>query len=109
VLEAELEGHQDWVRDVAWSPVQAHDSYTIASCGLDGRVVIWRTDNLEGKQWRENVIRQGDEPVYNVSWSPNGAVLAVASADNKVSLYQERIQDEWVQISDPSTTNISAD
>jgi WD40 repeat protein len=39
---------------------------------------------LDGKQWRENVIRQGDEPVYNVSWSPNGAVLAVASADNKV-------------------------
>jgi protein transport protein SEC13 len=106
-LVDELEGHQDWVRDVAFSPVQVHDSYTLASCGLDGRVVIWRTDD-DGK-WRPNVIREGDEPVYNVSWSPNGAVLAVASADNKVSLYQERIQDEWVQISDPSAESIAAE
>lgn len=109
VLEAELEGHQDWVRDVAWSPVQSNGCYTIASCGLDGRVVIWRTDNLDEKTWRENLIRQSDEPVYNVSWSPNGAVLAVASADNKISLYQERIQDNWVEITDPSTDSISAE
>jgi WD40 repeat protein len=68
--------------------------------------VIWRTDDLDGGQWRENVIRQGDEHIYNVSWSPNGAVLAVASADNKVALYQERIQDDWVEISDPQCATI---
>jgi WD40 repeat protein len=51
----------------------------------DGRVVIWRTDDSDGK-WRPNIIREGDVPIYNVSWSPNGAVLAVASADNKVNL-----------------------
>jgi len=100
ILEGELEGHTDWVRDVAWSPVEAHGNFTIASCGLDGLVIIWRTNNLSTKNWQAHVIRQADEPVYNVMWSPNGTVLAVATATGKATLYQERIQNEWVQISD---------
>uniref|UniRef100_A0A183EL08 Protein SEC13 homolog n=1 Tax=Gongylonema pulchrum TaxID=637853 RepID=A0A183EL08_9BILA len=32
-LECALEGHTDWVRDVAWAPVAALNAGTIASCG----------------------------------------------------------------------------
>ena len=76
MLETELEGHRDSVRDVAWSPVQAHGYYTIASCVSDSSVVIWKTEDLESKQWSSNVINQRDGTVHSVSWQ-NGVVLAV--------------------------------
>lgn len=34
VLEADLEGHEDWVRDVAWAPAENLQVSTIASCGV---------------------------------------------------------------------------
>lgn len=33
-LEVELEGHTDWVRDVAWAQSESQSVSTIASCGL---------------------------------------------------------------------------
>jgi WD40 repeat protein len=35
----------DWVRDVAWCPNLGLTSTTIASCGQDGRVILWTKDN----------------------------------------------------------------
>lgn len=34
VTEAVLEGHEDWVRDVAWAPSENQNLSTIASCGM---------------------------------------------------------------------------
>lgn len=34
VLDHELKGHSDWVRDVAWAPSESLQHSTIASCGM---------------------------------------------------------------------------
>jgi len=100
-FEMELEGHDNWVRDVAWAQAESKQMSTIASCGLDGRVVIWRCTNLSEKKWTNRLLRKFDEVLWHVSWSLCGTVLAVAGADNKVNLFQERLPNQWMRISEP--------
>ena len=40
-LEALLVGHEDWVRCVAWAPNLGLPMNTLASCGQDGKVLVW--------------------------------------------------------------------
>uniref|UniRef100_A0A0R3R780 Protein SEC13 homolog n=1 Tax=Brugia timori TaxID=42155 RepID=A0A0R3R780_9BILA len=82
-LEIALEGHTDWVRDVAWAPVAAHNVNTIASCGQDRKVIIWRCSSVDQR------------------WSLCATVLAVSGGDNVISLWKENIQNEWICISEP--------
>lgn len=90
--EATLTGHQDWVRDVAWSPSVLQRSY-IASASQDKTVRIWTSDGGSGG-WTSKTI-QFDTVVWRVSWSLSGNVLAVSSGDNKVSLLKENLKGEW--------------
>jgi len=39
--EMKLEGHTDWVRDVAWAPCVGKNRSMIASCSQDRRVILW--------------------------------------------------------------------
>lgn len=50
--EAKLEGHTDWVRDVAWSPSNTIRPY-IATASQDRTVLIW-TQDKDGK-WQNNL------------------------------------------------------
>lgn len=36
--------------------------------------------------------------VWSVSWSLSGTILAVASGDNKVTLWQENLKGEWEKV-----------
>jgi protein transport protein SEC13 len=89
--EANLVGHADWVRDVAWSPSVLQKSY-IASASQDKTVKIWTSDASGG--WSHKTINF-DTVVWRVSWSLSGNVLAVSSGDNKVSLLKENLRGEW--------------
>nr|CCC94424.1 putative protein transport protein Sec13 [Trypanosoma congolense IL3000] len=107
-----LEGHTDWVRDVAFEPLCAATRYAvIASCGQDKSVIIHRklwdhiTAGVEdrgrrggsnGKDvagevsggWERSVVLF-DEPVWRLSWSPAGAMLVVTTGDSEVFILQE--------------------
>ncbi|MFH4973588.1 hypothetical protein AB6A40_000297 [Gnathostoma spinigerum] len=100
VLEHSLEGHTDWVRDVAWSPAVAKGFNTIASCGQDRKVLIWRCSNLDDAHWTARELGRFDDVLWHVSWSLCATILAVSGADNKISLWKENVQDEWVRISE---------
>ena len=98
--------HVDWVRDVAWCPSTLPVN-TIASAGEDKQVYIY-TQDPESKQWSAP-LRLGsgfDAPVWRVSWSVAGGVLAVSSGDHAVSLWKEELKPDadggtqWVRISD---------
>lgn len=91
--------HTDWVRDVAWAPNTAMPYNTVASCSEDGQVVIWKQHNPT-EQWQPQVMHQFDAPVWRVSWSVTGNVLAVSTGDHKVSLWKQSYDETWVQISD---------
>jgi protein transport protein SEC13 len=88
-----LAGHTDWVRDVAWSPTLLQKSY-IASASQDKTVRIWTSDSTNPGQWVCKVLKF-EAPVWRVSWSLSGNVLAVSGGDNKVSLWKENLRGEW--------------
>ena len=96
--------HTDWVRDVAWAPSPLPVN-TIASAGEDKKVYIF-TQDPQTKQWSAPPKCLGDgfdAPVWRVSWSVAGNVLAVSSGDHAVSLWKEELKPggaQWVKISD---------
>ncbi|XP_021741791.1 protein transport protein SEC13 homolog B-like [Chenopodium quinoa] len=93
-----LQMHSDWVRDVAWAPNLGLPKSTIASASQDGTVVIW-TVGKEGEQWEGRVLKDFKTPVWRVSWSLTGNLLAVADGDNNVTLWKEAVDGEWQQVS----------
>jgi len=98
VEENKLEAHSDWVRDIAWAPSIGLPRSIIASCSQDRRVIIWSSDN--GQNFTPNVLHTFDDVVWHVSWSITGNILAVSGGDNKVTLWKETLEGEWVCISD---------
>ena len=93
-LETSLEGHTDWVRDVAWAPSILPKTY-IASASQDKTVIIWTSD--AGGPYSKKVLNM-DTVVWRVSWSLSGNVLAVSGADNKVTLWKENLQGAWEKV-----------
>ncbi|KAL6552995.1 Protein transport protein S13 A [Orobanche gracilis] len=92
-----LHMHSDWVRDVSWAPNLGLPKTTIASASQDGTVVIW-TVAKEGDQWEGRVLKDFKNPVWRVSWSLTGNLLAVASGDNNVTLWKEAVDGEWQEV-----------
>lgn len=99
MLDETLQQHTDWVRDVAWAPCDRFGYTAIASCGVDRRLVVWKCQDLQKKNWEAHVLYTFDDIIWHVSWSLCGSTLAVAGAENKVSLWQERVQNKWMEIS----------
>ncbi|KAA3472521.1 protein transport protein SEC13-like protein B [Gossypium australe] len=91
-----LQMHTDWVRDVAWAPNLGLPKSTIASASQDGKVIIW-TVAKEGDQWEGKVLHDFGTPVWRVSWSLTGNILAVADGNNNVTLWKEAVDGEWQQ------------
>ncbi|KAK0781246.1 GTPase-activating protein S13 [Friedmanniomyces endolithicus] len=91
---ATLQGHGDWVRDVAWSPTPLSKQY-IASASQDHTVRIWTLpageDVGNAGAWKSEEL-QFEVVVWRVSWSMAGNVLAVAGGDNMVSLWKEKLR-----------------
>ena len=102
VEESRLEGHSDWVRDVAWAPSIGSrcGRAIIASCSQDRRVLIWTKEGEASQQWTPKELHSFEDVVWHVSWSVSGNMLAVSGGDNKVSLWKETIDGKWVRISD---------
>lgn len=99
IEEQKLEAHSDWVRNVAWAPSIGLQKSTIASCSQDRRVIIW-TNNGTNSNWTYIVLHTFDDVVWQVSWSITGNILAVSAGDNKISLWKESLDGQWVCISD---------
>jgi len=93
-----LEGHKDWVRDVAWAPNVGLAQETIASCGQDGVVNLWtRAAGVDTPNWTRTPLAREPfrAPVWRVSWSVTGTVLAVSLGDNQVTLFREGLDHSW--------------
>lgn len=90
-----LEGHSDWIRDVAWAPNIGLPYDTIASCSQDRTVFIWQRANAKFE--KQSTLKM-PAVVWRVSWSVTGNILAVSTADNQVTLFRD-IDGKWVKIS----------
>jgi protein transport protein SEC13 len=100
VEESLLRGHSDWVRDVAWAPNLGMPRNTIASAGQDGKVLVWTQSEPAGAWTSTQVVDLRGTPVWRVSWSAFGNVLAVADGSNNVTLWKEATDGKWVQLAE---------
>lgn len=94
---SETQPHSDWVRDVAWAPSTGMPCNTIASCSEDRTVYIWTQTEHNGP-WTRELLHTFDAPVWRVSWSITGNVLAVSSGDHKVTLWKESLNKKWMYV-----------
>lgn len=97
-VEHTLQGHTDWVRDVAFAPSVGLAVNILASCSEDGKVLIWKQTEAGGK-WESIALPDFKNPVWRVSWSVTGNILAVSSGDATVTLWKESLNRDWVQVS----------
>lgn len=100
IEEDTLDGHSDWVRDVAFAPNCGLDTSILASCSLDCRVIIWKRNEKENGPWTSQVLNKFNSAIWHLSWSIAGNILAISGADNQVSLWKETPDGSWVCISD---------
>lgn len=90
--------HSDWVRDVAWAPVLLPKHNMVASCSEDRTVLIWKQTEENG-EWKATLLNTFDSPVWRVSWSVTGHLLAVSSGDADVTLWKAGLDEKWTQVS----------
>ncbi|KAG6575515.1 Protein transport protein SEC13-like B, partial [Cucurbita argyrosperma subsp. sororia] len=102
-----LQMHTDWVRDVAWAPNLGLPKSTIASASQDGQVIIW-TVAREGDQWEGKILNDFKSPVWRVSWSMTGNILAVADGNNNVTLWKEDVDGDWQQVDSTWSHQVSS-
>mmetsp|Transcript_32317 Transcript_32317/g.74440 ORF Transcript_32317/g.74440 Transcript_32317/m.74440 type:complete len:344 (-) Transcript_32317:182-1213(-) len=86
--------HTDWVRDVAWAPIQN----VIASCSEDRTVLIW-TRGEKDRSFIPTLLHTFEAPVWRLSWSITGNILAVSSGDSSVTLWKQDMAGTWEQVS----------
>ena len=120
VEEETLEGHTDWVRDVAWAPnIGLPRSYIATASQVcliplgyqlmfssktqDKTVIIWTKDTLTAP-WIKTTLDPSSalttaapastgkfpDVVWRVSWSLAGNILAVSCGNGKVTLWKAR-------------------
>ncbi|THU94495.1 WD40 repeat-like protein [Dendrothele bispora CBS 962.96] len=123
VEEETLEGHTDWVRDVAWAPNIGLPRSYIATASQDKTVLIWTKENATAP-WTKAALDPSSalaspvagatmatavanapagkfpDVVWRVSWSLAGNLLAVSCGDGKVTLWKENLKGTWECVSD---------
>ncbi|EKM51423.1 uncharacterized protein PHACADRAFT_263541 [Phanerochaete carnosa HHB-10118-sp] len=115
VEEDVLEGHTDWVRDVAWAPNIGLPRSYIATASQDKTVLIWTKDTPTAS-WTKTALDPSasstaappagavpgrfPDVVWRVSWSLAGNILAVSCGDGKVTLWKENLKGVWECVSD---------
>ncbi len=105
ILDQTLNGHNDWIRDVAWSPNTIHSKTNIASCSQSGKVIIWSCDlNETGTSpltmWKSTILHEFNSVAWHVSWSLTSNMLAVSTGDNKVTIWKEDHYGKYICIND---------
>jgi len=97
------DSHSDWVRDVAWCPSIGAPYEILVSGSEDGTVIFWRNKKSGENKLNKLEEKKCDGPVWRVSWSFSGNLLAVSSAgsnfENIVDVYKENEQGKWEKIS----------
>ena len=92
--------HKASVRDVAFAPFYGAPQAVFASCSEDKSVYVWCRADMESK-WVPTKVNIFDAPVWRVSWSVTGNILAVSAGDDDVSLWKESLTNEWHPLAKP--------
>ncbi len=64
----------------------------------DGTVVVWKQTEAGGP-WSREALPKFPAPVWRVSWSVTGNLLAVSCGNDTVTLWKESLGRAWEQVS----------
>jgi protein transport protein SEC13 len=95
-VQAALEGHDGPVWQVAWAHPTKHGRPILASCGFDGRVIVWIEDSPG--MWRQYYDYSWHaSSVNSVCFAPHeyGLIFACASSDGFVSICTQLSDGTW--------------
>jgi len=87
--------HTDWVRDVAWRPLEG--ASVVASGSWDKTVIIY-SQEMEGQQWREVCKLALPGKVESLSWCESGSILGVSCGESDVVLYKETYDGRYEEV-----------
>ncbi|XP_050590838.1 WD repeat, SAM and U-box domain-containing protein 1-like isoform X2 [Bombus affinis] len=82
-----LDGHKYSINHVEFSPC----GRMLASCSLDGTVIIWNTEN--GSQAKSSFVNSGSG-IRVCRWSPDGTKIATAGDDERTTLWDVNNMEE---------------
>lgn len=60
------------------------------------QVIAW-TEQTDGS-WQSKVVHDFKVPVWKLSWSVAGNILAVSDGNNAVTLWKESLDGVWQQV-----------
>ncbi|RTG86898.1 protein transport protein SEC13 [Schistosoma bovis] len=127
IEETRLDGHTDWVRDVAWCPSLNISRQLIASCGQDGRLIIWQStanndsnnenrmmnrstavndNNNDNKNPNSNELVESKDfqsTQYSTFWRPTILYTypdVVWNVSWSVTLWKENLEGTWIALSE---------
>lgn len=95
-LQATLEGHDGPVWQLDWAHPTRHGRPILASCGFDGRVIVWIEDSPG--MWRQYYDYSWHaSSVNSVCFAPHeyGLIFACASSDGFVSICSQLSDGTW--------------
>eukprot|EP01060_Flectonema_neradi_P034557 TRINITY_DN609_c0_g1_i1.p1 TRINITY_DN609_c0_g1~~TRINITY_DN609_c0_g1_i1.p1 ORF type:complete len:856 (+),score=121.05 TRINITY_DN609_c0_g1_i1:116-2683(+) len=86
-MEAALEGHMDWVNDLAWIEDGSGNSGLLASCSSDSQIKIWDISSNTSITASLNLtLSPHADYVKKIKWNPHLQMLASGSFDGRVAL-----------------------
>ena len=60
-------------------------------------MIRW-SEKQDGSGWEARLVHDFGAPVWRVSWSVTGNILAVSDSKNNVTLWKEGIDEKWERI-----------
>jgi WD40 repeat protein len=90
--------HEKAVVDISWAQLMGRNKHVVASCDLEGSVIIWRIDSRGTMEIEEN-LRHGGK-VYNIAWDLMGTTLSCVGEDSLLKIWKKNLQGKWQKVQD---------
>lgn len=78
-----LEGHENWVTDVSFSP----DGRSLISASRDGTIKLWSNNDTLLRTISDGSDSEENRGVWGVAFSPDGQVIATANQDKTIKIF----------------------